>query len=236
MLSLKRLLSMGAGMLLLAGSLSAYGQSASQTSSQGDPKTTSPSASAQQADNTSSANEPASLGELARLARAKKQGAAKSAKLLDDDNFQRSSYPVDEKVADGPAGAGSPAQGSSGQGRGKYVLLDFWASWCGPCRRALPGVKRLRLTYGDQLQVVSISADDDENTWRAFVASHDMNWEQKFDGDGTMRAKYQVNAFPTYILLGPDGKVVQRLVGEDPTQSIAERLGPNLRASAETSR
>jgi thiol-disulfide isomerase/thioredoxin len=116
------------------------------------------------------------------------------------------------------------------------VLLDFWASWCGPCRSALPGLKRLQAIYGDRLQVISISADDDEQTWRAFVASHDMRWEQHFDGDGSLRAQYNVDAFPTYVLLGPDGKILQRLVGEDPTESIAERLGPDLRPTSERSR
>jgi thiol-disulfide isomerase/thioredoxin len=115
-------------------------------------------------------------------------------------------------------------------------LLDFWASWCGPCRNALPGLKRLQSFYGsDQLQVISISADDDEDDWRAFVKAHNMNWEQRLDSNGSLRAQYGVNAFPTYILLGKDGKILERLEGEDPEESIAERLGPTLREHLQSS-
>jgi thiol-disulfide isomerase/thioredoxin len=241
MLLRKLLAFLGAGIFYVALSSYTYAQNPSQTDSQGASKTppqasTAPATTPANApsDSTLQPNEPASLADLARLARAKKPGAAKPVKVLDDDNFVRANYPA-EKPAAG-SGATSQAQGVAGQSHGKLVLLDFWASWCGPCRSALPGLKRLQSLYGEQLQVISISADDDEQTWRTFVAQHDMRWEQRFDGDGSMRAQYGVNAFPTYILLGPDGKVVQRLVGEDPAQSIAERLGPSLRASAESPR
>jgi thiol-disulfide isomerase/thioredoxin len=169
------------------------------------------------------------LAELARRARAKKQGAAKPAKILDDDNFQRTQYAAD-KALPGTEAAG-PDSGKPSSG--KLVLLDFWASWCGPCRSALPSLKRLQATYGDRVQIISISEDDDESTWQAFVANNDMRWEQRFDADGRMRARYGVDALPTYILLGPDHKVIQRLEGEDPTQYIAKKIGPNPRGSAD---
>jgi thiol-disulfide isomerase/thioredoxin len=252
MLRPRRLVAVGAGFLVLALSSRVYGQVAAQGGSQSAAKTAGQSSSAPAtstststsastaanalADKPTPGNEAVSLGELARIARAKKQAAAKGVKVLDDDNFQRANYPAEEKAPSGGANGSSDAQGSASQAHGKLVLLDFWATWCGPCRSALPGLKRLQAAYGEQLQVISISADDDEEAWRGFVASHDMRWEQRFDADGRMREQYAVHSLPTYILLGADGKVVQRLVGEDPAQSIAERLGPSLRASAESPR
>lgn len=183
--------------------------------------------------------QPLSLAEMARLARAKRQGdgSAKPAArvVLDDDNMPRGVY------ADAPAGAGSgPAVSSSaarGSGpfaefRGKVILLDFWASWCGPCRSALPNLKRLQSAYsGDDFVVVSISEDDDEATWHEFTASRQMTWPQRFDPDGALEHQFGVNALPTYVLIGRDGNVIQKIVGEDPAQSLMERIGPELKKS-----
>jgi thiol-disulfide isomerase/thioredoxin len=199
-----------------------------------------PSADATSADGANS-DQPMSLADMARLARAKKQAnqggvaPAKVTRVLDDDNMPRGVYPIETKPA--PDGAqGTAAGGGAGQGspisefKGKVVLLDFWASWCGPCRRALPNLKRLQSVYGSgELVVISVSEDDDQATWKAFVANNGMTWEQRFDGDGAFQRQYGVNALPTYVLIGRDGNVVDKLIGEDPANSILERIGPELR-------
>jgi thioredoxin-like negative regulator of GroEL len=58
-----------------------------------------------------------------------------------------------------------------------------------------------------------------------------MTWAQRLDSDGSLQQQFGVNALPTYVLLGRDGSVVQKIVGEAPAESIVERIGPDLKAS-----
>jgi thiol-disulfide isomerase/thioredoxin len=237
---------------LLAGALCwalcsnpAQGQDPAQNGPQPAPKaaaqasTQAPAPQQQTADST---DQPMSVADLARAARAKRQNDGKPAAtqaakvVLDDDNMPRGVYaePAPAKaVAPGSQGAASSSQdGLLAEYRGKVVLLDFWASWCGPCRSALPNVRRLEAVYGGgDFVVISVSEDDDAGAWRAFVSSHNMNWPQRLDSDGTLQSKFGVNALPTYVLLGRDGTVVQKFVGEAPAESIVERIGPDMKAA-----
>jgi thiol-disulfide isomerase/thioredoxin len=195
-----------------------------------------PSPSAQKPASSDASDQPMSLADMARLARAKKQGDTASAKpakvVLDDDNMPRGIYAADAPSASAKSSSGTPADSSGpfSEFRGKVVLLDFWASWCGPCRSALPNLKRLQSIYGeDDFVVVSISEDNDEDTWHAFITSHQMTWPQRFDAKGAIQHQFGVNALPTYVLIGRDGNVVQKYVGEDLAASIVERIGPDLR-------
>jgi len=164
---------------------------------------------------------PMSLGEAARLFREKKNSQAKSVKIFNDDNMPHAPLSSGEK-APGLAGQSS----SSG---GRVTVLDFWATWCGPCRHALPGLKQLQAVYGaDKVEVISISEDEDEPTWQSFVAQNQMNWPQRIDSDHQMMRQYGASSLPTYVLIGKDGNVVQQYVGDDPGQPILERMGPDL--------
>jgi thiol-disulfide isomerase/thioredoxin len=182
-----------------------------------------------------------SVADMARAARAKKQSdakpAAKFSRVLDDDNVPRGVYAEDVHPArSAAAGASSQAAPSSGdplaEYRGKVVLLDFWASWCGPCRRSLPSIKRLQALYGSaDFVLIGVSEDDEESDWRSYVSSNQMTWTQRWDSDSTLLSKFGVNGLPTYVLIGRDGAVVQTFVGEAPAESIVERIGPALKAS-----
>jgi thiol-disulfide isomerase/thioredoxin len=169
---------------------------------------------------------PISLGEVARLARAKRASQAKSVKIFDDENMPHA-----------PLSSGAKAPefaGQSSSGGGKVTLLDFWATWCGPCRHALPGLKQLQAVYGaDKVEVISISEDEDEGTWQSFVAQNQMNWAQRLDSNHQMMRQYGASALPTYVLIGKDGNVVQQYVGDDPGEPILERMGPDLKRSLE---
>lgn len=167
-----------------------------------------------------------SLGELARLARAKKKDETKAAKVIDDENMPRGGIYIGGRAPD--------SSSSSAKSGGKLVLLDFWASWCGPCRESLPDLKQLQAAYGsDQLEVISISEDENERTWNSFVSQNQMTWEQRFDRQGESMRRYGAHVLPTYILLDSAGNVLQRYEGEDTRQSLAERIGTDMKKAQE---
>jgi thiol-disulfide isomerase/thioredoxin len=179
-------------------------------------------------DSSTQEERPPSLGEVARLARANKGNPPKSSEILDDDNFPRTHINTKEKATDPPASSASDL--SLPELRGKVVLLDFWASWCGPCRQALPKLKQLQSVYGgDDFAVISISEDDDARTWREYVAGHQMTWVQRFDANGGFKNQFKVNALPTYVLIGREERPIERYEGEAAGQSIVEGIGPDLK-------
>jgi len=172
------------------------------------------------ADDSAQTNQPMSLGDLARMVRAKKQAEPKAARVFDDENLPRNGGGI-SVVGNG----GEP--GGSSSGGSKMKLLDFWASWCGPCRQSLPDLKALQREYnGDQLEVVSVNEDKNENAGRTFASDNGMNWEVDYDPTGQTSKQYDVHALPTFILVDANGKEVQRFVGEDPSVPLAGRIAP----------
>lgn len=89
----------------------------------------------------------------------------------------------------------------------KYMVLDFWASWCGPCRREIPNVKKQYALYKDKgLQVVSISIDKNAEAWKKAVKEEQLQWPNFLSP--AVADQYRVKAVPTMYLLDSDGKVV----------------------------
>jgi len=98
--------------------------------------------------------------------------------------------------------------------RGKVVLLDFWATWCAPCVRALPSVKKLLKDHlSAPLVVVSVSGDDDKRAWATFVDKNAMAWPQYWDEKGKLRRLFDVQVIPTYVLLDAEGIERMRVKG-----------------------
>lgn len=98
--------------------------------------------------------------------------------------------------------------------KGKYLLLDFWSSGCGPCIMALPEMGELQEKYADKLTVVSLSSDT-EKRWKAASDQHKMTWQNWSDKKqtGGLYAKYGVNGIPHYVLISPEGKMIDTWSG-----------------------
>lgn len=94
--------------------------------------------------------------------------------------------------------------------RGKVVLLDFWGTWCAPCRAAVPELKKLaKEMAAEPFVLVSISDERNPRKLEEFTAAHGMDWPQAWDDEQRVtRATYKVSSFPTYILVGADGRVL----------------------------
>jgi peroxiredoxin len=108
--------------------------------------------------------------------------------------------------------------------RGKVVLLDFWATWCGPCIQALPELKEIRKKFATRpFELISISVDREKKKLEDFVKANEMTWPQYFD-EGTRVAKdaFGVATFPSYFVLDAEGVVTYVTRGYSP--ATAARL------------
>jgi peroxiredoxin len=114
--------------------------------------------------------------------------------------------------------------------RGKIVLVDFWATWCGPCVGELPNVLAAYQKYHDQgFEIVGISLDKDRAALTSFIKDRGMTWRQYFDGQGwqnKLAEAYGIQSIPATFLLDRDGKIVAKnLRGEALDAKLAELLG-----------
>lgn len=114
--------------------------------------------------------------------------------------------------------------------RGKYLLMDFWASWCSPCRAENPNVVKLYNKYADKnFDIIGISLDQSKDAWLEAIKADQLTWNHVSDLAGWQNAAsqlYQVSGIPHTVLLDPEGKIIAKnLRGKALEDKLAELLG-----------
>ncbi|MDE6538006.1 MAG: TlpA family protein disulfide reductase [Muribaculaceae bacterium] len=103
--------------------------------------------------------------------------------------------------------------------RGKWVILDFWGTWCPWCIKGFPALKEAYAQYKDRLEVIGIDCRDSEEAWKKGIEKYELPWVQVYNPEATAAAlleSYAVQGFPTKVIINPEGKIVNITVGEDP--------------------
>ena len=98
--------------------------------------------------------------------------------------------------------------------RGKVVVIDFWASWCVPCRRSFPWLNAMHAKYaGDGLVIIGVNVDSERAEATRFLAEYPADFQIYFDSEGRYAAEYGVEAMPSSFVIGRDGQVRARHLG-----------------------
>jgi len=124
--------------------------------------------------------------------------------------------------------------------QGKVVLIDFWATWCGPCREALPHVREIARKFeGQPLIVLSISLDSEEQKWKDFITKNEMTWPQYRDGGfgGPIAKMFGVQAIPHTFTIDADGILQEEHIGDAAMEGKLKKLvkrAQEVRAATQT--
>ena len=101
--------------------------------------------------------------------------------------------------------------------RGKYVVLDFWGSWCIWCIKGMPKMKEYYAKYAGKMEILGIDCNDSEEKWKAAVAEYQLPWLHVYNNGGAqLLEKYGIEGFPTKVVIDPEGRIANVIVGEDP--------------------
>lgn len=105
---------------------------------------------------------------------------------------------------------------------GQYVLIDFWASWCAPCRASFPAIASLYERYRGKLTIIGVSLDRSETAWRKALGEEKCTWAQTWDEKGEVAKTYAVSAIPLLVLVDPGGIIVGRYNKADLTDELKQ--------------
>ena len=100
--------------------------------------------------------------------------------------------------------------------RGKYVIVDFWGTWCGWCIKGIPEMKKMYSKYKNRLEVVGIACSDSEDVWKKSIKDYNLEWTNLIilDGDVNVPELYSVEGLPTKVIIDPNGNIVRTVKGE----------------------
>ena len=110
--------------------------------------------------------------------------------------------------------------------RGKYVYIDMWATWCGPCRREVPFLKELEEKFADaQIVFVGLSVDSDKSKWENMVKEGSLSGTQLYLGtQSSFQEAYRVEGIPRFILIDKEGKIIDNNMTRPSEPKTAETL------------
>lgn len=102
--------------------------------------------------------------------------------------------------------------------RGKWVIIDFWGSWCGPCLKGMPELKEIYDAYAGRLEIIGVDCNDTEASWKEAVSRLQLPWVQLFQSEkDSVTSAYEVSNYPTKVVIDPDGKIRKIYPGASPT-------------------
>lgn len=111
--------------------------------------------------------------------------------------------------------------------KGRFVVLEFWGTWCGYCIKDIPTMKKYYSKYKKQIEFIGIAFRDSEKRWKEAVAKHEMNWVNLLSPDEKLATTYGIEGYPTKIIVNSEGVIVGKYLGEatDFYRKLDEMLG-----------
>ncbi len=104
--------------------------------------------------------------------------------------------------------------------RGQVVILDFWATWCSPCRRQMGNLKELKKVVGDEVVILSIDVAESKQKVQSYVSKEEVDWIVLLDKKGDAARAYKVKAIPTIVIIDKEGRVREKFIGVTSAEAL----------------